>query len=1210
MQRFLLLASVLLSLVTVLNSQATLLSPRAELAPAVAAAADLPTDTYEVLALDRAGLEASLATAPAERAAGGVELYLDFPTPGGGAITVRIEESSVMHPNLAARYPELKSYVLQGPYGSGRLAVTPNGLTASIIGPEGEYFITPAARGNDVEHLIYYVKDIDLSMNGGNNDLSCGWDPDAAREEHAQYGLDLPGVNALGGRSSSELIGMFVYDLALTCTGEFALIHGGSVSGVMAAFNEAVTVLNATLERETASRFILIEDNDLLIFTDPNSDPYTNANSGSGLLGQVATAIATTTVDLDDFDLGHLFTGGCNDVGGVVSGLACTNGKTRGVTCNSNSNVASVVRRIMTHEVAHQFAVSHTWNNCPSSQNQRASGTAFEPGSGSTIMSYAGLCGPNNVVNDNDDYYHVGSLDQFYQYTRIVTPECATQLTPVNNTPEITLDYEDGFFIPISTPFVLTGSATDQDNDNLTYCWEQYDLGPPTPLGEPEGNAPSFRSFEPDEDGHTRYLPRLNDVITNTNNIREVLPTYSRDLTFRFTVRDNNPDAGASVWETVAFEATEEAGPFLVTFPNDGTETFSGGQYVEVLWDVANTDQAPVNCQLVNITLSLNGGLTYPVTLLENTFNDGAAFVTIPADLTAGNARVRVEAADNIFYDISNNSFPIVAPTEPGFTLQGPQFFENVCLPESVTATFESTGFLGFSDNIELEIREDLLPADVEVSLSEASLIPGESTQVTIDLTESDFDGLLDVVLVASLGDTFSTERVITLDVVNNDFSDLALLTPAEGSNDIQLTTDFSWTAAQYADTYDYQLATSPDFAPENLFDFGTGLTGTTFEQAEFFEVNTVYYWRVRPVNECGPGEWLDPQSFRTSNVDCIDYESTDTPLVLPGSFTERVSELFVDNNGSISDINIPNVRIEFQTVNNLTLLLESPEGTQVVLYQEDCSGLTGILDIGFDDQAPEPTSCPPDDGRVVIPIGALADFNGENTFGTWKLVIQNSTPGSTGGLIGWNIQFCASVNTAPPFLVNNELNTVSPGDGTVVTAQELLVEDNNFGDTQLTYTVVRAPLNGFLRLSGDPIQAGATFTQRDIVDWQLYYFNTNAETNEDDFSFVVQNPDGGYLPVTYHDFLVDVAASNNDPIAAENLPEIFPNPTEGNVQIRWGVSTTEVLPVQLLDVTGRLIDAFQLPARTSTYRLEMSELPAGIYFLRLGKHTERIVKR
>ncbi len=1178
---------------------------------ASAAAANLPLSCFDQLLVDVEQLQAQLVAVPLENAGGRSAFYLDLPTPDGSFLSVRLEDSPVMHPDLAARYPQLKSYRAFSDYGSGRMAVSPFGIAAVIMGPEGEYFINRAEEGQTEAHLIYYTKDVDVSLA---NDLqlsasSCGWDAEQDEDEALLNWQDRPELGT--GRSMESVLGMKVYDFALVCTGEFAAIKGGTLTGVLNAYNEAMTALNGVLEREVAVRLMLLANTEALIYLNPNTDPFSNANNGGELLSQVGPAIALAGITEAEYDLGHLFTAGCTDVGGVVSGRACTSGKARGVTCNSSSNIAAIARGVMAHEIAHQFAVGHSWSNCPGSEGQLASGSAFEPGSGTTIMSYAGACGNQNI-GGRSAYYHVGSLDQFINYSRVTVAGCGTILEPVNNAPEISLPYEDGFHIPIRTPFVLSGTAIDADGDELLFNWEQYDLGPTSSIGNPFGNAPTFRSFPPSTDGNTRYFPRMDLIVNNNNTNAEVLPTYSRALTFRLTARDQNPSAGASVWETVAFSAAVEAGPFLVTAPNEGNETWVGGEYRAVSWDVANTNLAPVNCQSVNILLSEDGGYTYPIVLAENAPNNGQTFVTVPTNLSGENFRIKVEAADNIFFDISNQNFTITPPSTPGFTLVPNILSQQICLPDVASVSFTTSSILDFDSPISLAVSSEL-PAGITAAFSNEEVTPGVSTLLTLDMTDLSYSGLLEVVIRATASDLDTTYRTILFDIVDNDFSDLSIASPAEGTLGISLATPFSWAAAANADRYDIQIATNPDFAEENLFETAEGLSTTTYTQNEFFTANSLYFWRVRPINDCGPGPWIDPASFRTINAQCNTYAGTDTPILLPGSGPAfvRTSTIFVDQVGAISDLNIPAIVLNYQVVRYVTVTLISPEGTRVKLYSENCFS-TSDLEIGFDDDAPNNISCPPNDRRVLKPVENLSAFIGENTFGVWTLEIAVSqTGGSAGGLSSWNIEFCADVNAVAPSLLVNNLTECPPDAGTNIQGEVLRVEDANFGPNQVSYTLVRAPLNGFLSRGGNELLAGATFTQQQISNNQIFYRNTNPTATEDNFLFVVQNPDGGYIPVTRHDISIYEGAPTNveDTFSPQGLL-LFPNPVSQQLQLRWQSPMGQDLPLALYDIAGKQLVSQRVSGLLTAHTLDMQSLPSGVYFLRLGSKTHKLIKQ
>jgi len=278
-------------------------------------------------------------------------------------------------------------------------------------------------------------------------------------------------------------------------------------------------------------------------------------------------------------------------------------------------------------------------------------------------MAYAGICGSDNLQNNSDPYFHVASYDEIVVFTNNGTGNSCAQITNTGNSAPIVNVPTGGFFIPKSTPFALTGSATDPNGDPLTYDWQQFDLGPAGTWNNPSGNAPIFRVWNPTT-SPTRTFPRLQNLLNNTTAVGEVMPTYSRTLTFRMVVRDNKAGGGGVDYAQIQFQVDGNSGPFQVTYPNTNL-TLAGFSNQTITWDVANTNLAPVNCSNVNILLSVDGGNTFPIVLASNTANDGSETVLLPANQTT-QARVKVEAVGNIFFDISNVNFTIqgVIPVE------------------------------------------------------------------------------------------------------------------------------------------------------------------------------------------------------------------------------------------------------------------------------------------------------------------------------------------------------------------------------------------------------------------------------------------------------------------------------------------------------------------------------------------------------------------
>ncbi|MCP4250319.1 MAG: hypothetical protein GY778_25025, partial [bacterium] len=318
-------------------------------------------------------------------------------------------------------------------------------------------------------------------------------------------------------------------------------------------------------ERDVAVRMTLVANNDLVVYTNGATDPYTN-NNGFAMLGENQSNV-DAVIGNANYDIGHVFsTGG----GGVASlGVPCrTSLKARGVTGLPSPNNDVFYIDFVAHEMGHQWAGNHSFNgssgNC-SGGNRNAS-TAYEPGSGTTIMAYAGICSPQNIQPNSDDHFHNISYQEIVNYITNSFGDNCDAPTATGNTPP-TPDAGDPFTIPINTAFELCGSATDPDGDTLTYNWEQFNLGPTGHPNSPVGDAPIFRSFSSSL-SNCRLFPQLSDLLNNTQTLGEILPSYARTLTFRMLVRDNRPGGGGADYDQVDVVVSDVGGPFLVTSPN------------------------------------------------------------------------------------------------------------------------------------------------------------------------------------------------------------------------------------------------------------------------------------------------------------------------------------------------------------------------------------------------------------------------------------------------------------------------------------------------------------------------------------------------------------------------------------------------------------------------------------------------------------------
>lgn len=640
---------------------------------------------YRTIKLDIQNLHDLLVNAPEESVTPLREsnTVIDLPVPDGSMSNFYFVESPVMEEELAANFPEIRTYVGRGiddPYAWVRFDFTPHGFHAMVRTINGSYFIDPHNQGDIENYISYYVSDFARA----DALMECEVFTDPNILDEMNFLLD-------GGIDTPTGPQLRTYRLACATTGEYTIFHGGTVQLGLSAVVTAVNRVTGVYETDLAIRMVLVANNNLIIYTDPNTDPYTN-NSGSTMLTQNQNNL-DAVIGNANYDIGHVFSTGGGGVAGL--GVVCRAGlKARGVTGLPQPIGDPFYIDYVAHEMGHQYGANHTFNgsagNC--SGGNRNAATAYEPGSGSTIMAYAGICSPQNLQNFSDPYFHVASFDEIVAYTNFGSGNgCAVITNTGNNAPVITVP-TGGFTIPINTPFALAGSAIDPDGDPLTYSWEEWDLGPAGHPNTPSGDAPIFRVFNP-VTSPTRTFPRLLNLLNNTQTIGEILPSYTRNLKFRLIARDNRPAGGGVDYAQVNFAVTATAGPFTVNYPNTNV-SIAGFSPVTITWSVANTDIAPVSTANVNILLSVDGGQTYPYTLVSNTPNDGSEEVIFP-DHETTQARVKVEAVGNIFFDISNVNFTITEAIPVELVSFTAESSSNGVILKWATAT--ETNNMGFS---------------------------------------------------------------------------------------------------------------------------------------------------------------------------------------------------------------------------------------------------------------------------------------------------------------------------------------------------------------------------------------------------------------------------------------------------------------------------------------------------------------------------------
>lgn len=613
---------------------------------------DSHPSAFQLFALNLDALKSQLAPAPS-RFQPQSNVVVAFPNPQGQMEKFRIFEAPVIHDALTARFPDIRSYVGKGiddPTATIRFSVTLFGLhTMTFSGVSGTSYIDPYTK--DGKNYIVYSR----ASLSSNKTFNC-----RVTDEPGAIEQDLS-TDLLQWRSNNSLFK--TYRLAMACTIEYAAFHvnaaglgGGTLeqkkAAVLAAMSVTMTRVNGIYEREFALTMVLVPNNLDVIFID--SDNFDNFNTDNILLTQSQTTI-DALIGPANYDIGHTVSTG----GGGVAQLQspCSNSKARGLTGLPSPVGDPYDVDYVCHEMGHQFGCQHTFNGdqgaCDGNRSPQA---AFEPGSGSTIMGYTGLCNNQDIQFFSDPYFHARSLIQGSAFIN-GSGNCAVAV-PNNNTAP-TVSAGSDYTIPYGTAFVLTGSAADADGDALTYCWEQYNqqISPQPPL--PTSTlGPNFRTFLPSV-SPKRYFPKFSDVLANNlTPTWEVIPNVARAMNFSLVVRDNETVLGGQTERSTMVLTIANTGPFRVTSQQSNTDYWPQNSAQTITWDVAGTTENGINTALVNIRLSVDGGATFPYLLAENTPNDGSETITAP-DVTALDCRIMVEAVGNVFYALNARKFPI-----------------------------------------------------------------------------------------------------------------------------------------------------------------------------------------------------------------------------------------------------------------------------------------------------------------------------------------------------------------------------------------------------------------------------------------------------------------------------------------------------------------------------------------------------------------------
>ncbi|MEH6746195.1 MAG: reprolysin-like metallopeptidase [Maribacter arcticus] len=1180
-----------------------------------------------------------------------------FPNENGNLVPFKVEEAHLFSTKLAEKYPSIKSYkgtALHDATLQVRFSVSPKGIQSMISTP-GENGALFMQKSVDDTYVLYRRTD----QEERDIDFIC---------------RTMPKVMDYSQTTTAKLVDdqtLRTFRVAISASGEYTQFHGGTKADALSAINATLTRINAIFERDLAITLELIDNTDLVIYTDPETDPYTGS-----LSAQVQSTL-TNIIGEANYDIGHLFNQQDNTLDGNSGfiGAVCTdNRKGSGYTTLSSPTGDAFDIDLVAHEMGHQFGANHSFSHI-----SEGTTVQVEPASGTTIMGYAGITGSNNVATNSNDYFHYVSVVQIRDYLQTVS--CG-QTQILTNSPPTLLPLSN-YTIPKGTPFVLTGVANDVDASNiLSYTWEQIDNGVVTQatFGPNNPSGANFRSLPPST-LPDRYFPNLNLILSGqltqtTPTVGEAWETLSnigREFNFSLMVRDNALNGGQSISDELRVSVINEAGPFLVT--SQITElSFEAGSVQTISWDVANTNIVPISAETVSVFLSTDGGFTYPITLLENTINDGNQSVIIP-NISASAGRIMVKADNNIFFAVNAADFSIT-PSE--IVLNFEQVVYDVCKPNDISVPFTYEMGLGFNEESTFS------------AIGTPAGLTAQFTPVSADATNTpviiDFVGISNLAVgtypirVLATSATVTKEVILQLRVYDDNFEAVQLLAPEDGFVDASKDIILQWNAAMGNTLYDVEISTDAGFS--NIIEFATVSTDT-YSPVQI-DNNSQYFWRVKPKNDCGEGVFSTVFSFSTIQFNCTTKDDTALPISISSSGTPVISSKIVFYEDlPVADMNVV-IDLDHTFLADLVISLTSPAGTVVTLVSSSC-GEARNINATFDDDSPS-FNCSIDPGisGMVKPLGSLSAFNGESILGEWVLEVRDNAPSDGGSLKIFALEVCVEGDFRPDddndgvFDDGDDLCLGTP-DGLEVNASGCPVyrfpaenftvslvsetcSENNDGSLSV---IPKLALDYQIRVLGNGLDLTQNFSNS---------FNL-ANLSSGTYSLCITGTDGS---ISYNEYCLDVQITEPEPLSVTSKmaldgtqitlelegssfytielngisiqteassvvldlgkgwntlkvftdipcqgiyeeqvsffekPIIFPNPVIDFVQVYLG-NTEEDINVSIFSADGRLISSSSEYAQQGVIELNLSSLSTGIYYLKYEgktiKGTSKVIK-
>ena len=903
------------------------------------------------LRIDRDGLTARINTG---LASGSRAFLLELPVPDGGFRAFEFRRAGTMSPALARKFPHIQAFSGRS-MGKGaataQMELTPAGLSVQVLDANGRWMIEPPDQSDNAKVMSFFARD----AKGRDQTFQCGVTNHSARdhggssEKSARAKLAARPSPIHQPRSRGEELR--TYRLAVATTGEYGDYHGGTVEGALAAVVKVVNRVNGIFTAEISVAFELVENNDAIIFTDPETDPF-EGNDDTYVLIEESQTVIDEIIESANYDIGHTF----GTAGGGLAGIGPCNDeyKANGVSGGYEGDVFAV--DYVAHEIGHQFSMDHTFNSSASNcVEQRSGSAAFEPGSGTTIMSYSGICSPDNIPqpdlvgNSADPMFHSYSFEQAANYVEGYGSSCGVVNATGNTKPTVYAGVN--YTVPASTPLVIEGSGSDADGESVTFSWEQRDLGPAAALAAPDDGAiPLFRTLAP-VDTATRYLPELSTVVSGAFDDAEKLPAKARSMVFALTTRDDLGGRNSDSTEITVVAQPLTVKPFSVAEPDLGA---SLGRIGTVRWNVGDTDAAPISAQKVDLYLSTDGGQSFQSTPFATTTNDGYARVEFPSGVKTNSARLMVRGRDNIFFDVSDADFSldssaaatpeVPAPENVSMSAAsntainiafspgaggGVNYYNAACVGDPQSAAFSGSAVAGTDFNYEQSTSSS-------IQVAGGGSVSPEGVSITVDITHS-----------------YRGDVIIELTSPSGIKAELKGLDGADSSDDVNETYVVSGVSGEPV-AGEWQLTVSDGYDGDDGVFNGWSLSGIGLTPPRTVE------------GSAAPEDSFDDTSPTTSQIQLIAEGD-----VSPDEFEVEV-----------------NITHSYRS--DVVLELESPSGKRIALRQPVAE------DNGEDVIGVYP--------RTLRPETPFSELAGESLTGLWSLHVSDRFPSDEGVLNSWSI--------------------------------------------------------------------------------------------------------------------------------------------------------------------------------------------------------------